>query len=306
MIFAHDLITSYAAYRLARHFKAKIIYDVHDLYIETLNQLFPKDVSFFRKNMFRAAHVTMRFSGGLWERFFIKNTDLVLTVNKFLKSYLEGEYETKNCIVTPNYPVLSKVEKSGQIWESLDTNKDKKIILYHGTLNEGRNLELIVRCAEYLGEDKILVVIGEGNLREKLEKIAESGGFAAKVKFLDFVKYENLLSFIADVSLGLMLLEHINLSKTNASPNKVTEYMAAGVPVLVSDSPELRKMIEKANCGFVKDFENPAQLALFIEKKFAEKKLNELGENGRRAFTEIYNWDKYEHVFLTEFKKLLR
>ncbi len=247
----------------------------------------------------------MRVSGVFWEKYFIKKADLVLTVNEFLKSYLESRYKIKNCIVTPNYPALVEVEKSGKLWDILNLNKNRKIILYHGTLNEGRNLELIVRCAEFFGEDKILVIIGEGNLKEKLEKIAEKGGFAAKIKFLDFVKYENLLSFISAASLGLMLLEHINLSKTNASPNKVTEYMAAGVPVLVSDSPEIGKMIEKAKCGFVKDFENPAELALFIDKIFIEENPAELGENGRRAFAEFYNWDRYEPVFFENFRKLI-
>lgn len=305
IIFAHDLLTSYAAYKLAEKHNAKIIYDVHDLYIETLNQLFPRNVSFQKQIFFTAARNTMKISGTAWEKFFIKRVDLTLTVNEYLKNYLESKYNIKNCMVTPNYPEFVEVGKSEKLREDLNLDKDKKIILYHGTLNDGRNLELLVESAKYLNEDKILVIIGEGHLQNKLKKIADDGGFNEKIKFLGFVNYENLLSYISSADLGVMLIEHINVSKKHASPNKLTEYMAAGIPILISDSPESRKIIENADCGFVKDFENPADLAAFIDKIFLQDNLDQLGENGRKAFREIYNWNIYENKFVEKFRKLL-
>ena len=209
VIYAHDLPTSYAAYKL-RTIATKIIYDVHDLYVETLNQHFPSEVSFFKKIIFKTLLIQMRFFSKLWERKFIRTVDLVLTTNENYKFYIKEKYNVSNIIITPNYPEYIDLHKNTIIYEDLDIDKKKIIVLYHGALNEGRYLREIVKASQYFDENIILVIIGNGPLETELKNLNSNNN---KIYFKDLLPYEKLLRYISGASIGIMLIKHINLSK---------------------------------------------------------------------------------------------
>ena len=305
VIYAHDLITSYPAYKLAKLFNAKILYDVHDLYIETINQFFPKKSTGPKYFVFMCLIKSMRFIGIKWQSFFIKKTELIVTTNNNYKNYLENKYGAKNCIITPNYPELKHIEYSNILYDNVKLNKEKQnIILYHGALNDGRYLEQIVESSAFFSKENFLVIIGEGPLKDKLIKLSKSLG-NSKVIFLSFVPYEKLLDYISCATIGLILIENINLSKKYALANKVTEYMAAGVALLASDSPENVRIISKANCGHTKTFKSPNELGNFINKITSDNiKLKEMSQNGNRAYRNEFNWDKYEPFFFKSYNEL--
>lgn len=303
IIYAHDLPTSYAAHKLKTK-TTKIIYDIHDLYIETLNQHFPSEASKIKKLIFKILLIQMRIFTKLWERKFIKSVDLVLTTNEHYKSYLIEKYSISNIIITPNYPEYSKIKKNTQIYQDLKIKKNKTIVIYHGVLNEGRYLREIVKSAQHYDENIILVIIGNGPLENELKKI--NSNTKNKIHFKDLLPYGNLLHYISGASIGVMLIKHINISKKYALANKVTEYMAAGICVLGSNSPENTRIISKFDAGKIIDSIDEYSIAKEINKLVKNRsKLDQLGINGRQAFEKKINWNIVKTEFENHFNQLV-
>jgi glycosyltransferase involved in cell wall biosynthesis len=306
LVYAHDLVTSYAGIKLAQAWGARLVYDVHDLAVETLNQLFPRHGPLAKRFLYLSARWTMRRAGRFWERRVVRRADAVFTTNPNYRRYLEERYGAARYWVVPNYPEFREVARSRRLYEELGLRPEANVVLYHGVLGPGRSLGLIARSAAFLTDPNVLVIIGHGPLETALKAAVEREGLCARVRFLPHVPYERLFEHISGAALGLALIEPINLSKKYALANKVTEYMAAGVAVLASDGPENRRLLGEAGCGFVRDFAGPEELGAFINEIARDpEQLRRLGLNGQRAFRERFNWEREEEHFLEPIRLLL-
>ena len=303
---AHDLPTSWPALRIARKHGARLLYDVHDLSLETINQGFPPDPPFHKRLKYAAARWVMRTSGLRWVRRFYPQTDLVVTTTQSYLDHMRTHYGLRGGLVVANYPEYREVAKSDRLYGLCGIPRGSRIALYHGYLGRGRFLRRIVESARHLAEGNVLAIVGGGHLSGELKAIAAGPEYRGKVFFHDFVPYEELLSLASAASLGLILIDHINLSKKYALANKLTEYMASGVAVLGSDSPENRRILTDADAGYLYGVTTPEALAERINGLLSDPaELARKGENGRKAFREKYNWESQEPVFEKAFLELL-
>lgn len=303
VIYAHDFRTSYSALKLKRS-NTKLIYDVHDLYIETINQHFPIRAKFHKKIIYKFLIYFMRFVCYRWEKKFMKSVDLVLTTNENYKNYLIEKYGNKNITITSNYPKYKNVQHSNQIYFDLKIDLDKKIVLYHGAFTEGRFLREIVSSSKYFNKNIVLVLIGNGPMENELKKSLQD---SSNIVFKDLVPYNELLNFISGATLGLMLIDPINLSKKYSLANKVTEYMASGLPVVASNSPENVRIINGFSSGYILDEINEKTISDLINNLIDNNsdELAKKGENGKSAIRDYLNWEKVSEELKTEIIKLL-
>lgn len=305
LVYAHDLATTFAAARIARRHRARLVYDVHDLAIETLNQLFPPRAPLPKQAAFATIKRVMSTLGRTWERHFARRADLVITTNPSYADYLRRQYGLDRLMDLPNYPELREVTTTDALYRDLGLPGDTALILYHGVLGPGRSLELVVESAAGLAAGRVLVLIGHGPLEPRLRALAERAG-ADRVRFVPHVPYERLFDYASGASIGLALIEPINLSKRLALANKVTEYMASGVPVLASDCPENVRLVTSARCGFISSFSSPGDLAAYLNRITEDRAaLAELGAAGRQAFRQRFNWNAHEPRFAEAIGSLL-
>ncbi len=302
IVYCHDLTTSFVGYQLKKKIGAKIIYDVHDLYVETINQFFPRNASGVKRIIFNFLIWEMRKLNKIWEKKFFKYVDLTLTTNENYSKFLKKTYSVKEITITPNYPEFFNFKRTEGIYKKLNIHQSVKIVLYHGALTEGRYLREIFESAQFFNDNVRLVVIGDGPLKKEITKITNVKN---NIILIDFIPYSELFEFISGASLGLMLIEPINLSKKFALANKVTEYMSVGIPVFASKSPENERIISFAQSGYLYKYENSESLALEINKALEDPNLKTKGMNGRSAFETEFNWDVHKKNFLTALNKLL-
>lgn len=301
IVYAHDLHSAYPAQTIARKQGAKILYDVHDLTIETINQGFPETAPLHKRVKYALAKWVMRTAATRWERAFIRKADLVLAPTESWLGHLRECYGIAGGLVVPNFPEYREVQRTERLHYDAGLPRATRIALYHGSLGRGRYLQEIVRSAEHLAEGNALVLVGNGPLLPELKAVAPP-----KVRFLDFVPYDELLPLASAASLGLILIDHINLSKKYALANKLTEYMASGVAVLGSDSPENRRILTDADAGYLYQVTTPEALGAHINGLLAKPEdLVEKGRNGQRAFRHRYHWEACEPLFEQAFLKLL-
>jgi glycosyltransferase involved in cell wall biosynthesis len=164
---------------------------------------------------------------------------------------------------------------------------------------------MLVKSAEFLAPRNALVIVGNGQLEEELKQSVKARNLS-NVRFLDHVPYDQLFDLASGASLGVVLIEHINLSKKYALANKLTEYMASGIAVLASDSPENRRILAEVDAGFVETFTSPEHLGRRLNELLDDRAaLAKKGRAGRKAFLERFNWSAYEPTFAEAFRRLL-
>jgi glycosyltransferase involved in cell wall biosynthesis len=165
-------------------------------------------------------------------------------------------------------------------------------LVYMGWLQELRGLDTVIRALPHVvdrEEDVSLVLGGEGDYREPLEQLARELGVDDHVVFAGWIEPERGPAFLASADVGV--IPHRVSPFTNTTvPNKLFDYMMVGLPVLATPMRPVERIIEAEECGRVVPADaSPEEVAdVIIELRHADR--SRLGENGRRAVRERYNW----------------
>lgn len=177
----------------------------------------------------------------------------------------------------------------------------KKIILYQGAVNVGRGLEWVIDSMPYV-DNAVLVIIGKGDIYSKLKAKVHKMDLKSKVQFLGKIMPEELPSYTQSAHLGLCLLETNGLSYYYSLPNRIFDFMRAGVPVLGTNFPEIAKIVEKHNTGRLISNYEPQYLASVINSMLES---HNQGEKERlQKLSNIFSWEDEEIKLLTIFENL--
>jgi glycosyltransferase involved in cell wall biosynthesis len=172
-----------------------------------------------------------------------------------------------NAPAVPAHP-----RKGDPLREDLRIPHDKRILLYQGSLSLNRNLEgLITAMAQVASDDIVLVMMGPGtDVSCKLKRIASSDGtLGRRVFFRDAVPQTELLHYTGGAEVGIIPYQSIDLNSRYCTPNKLFDFIVAGLPILANDLPELRKFVHENGFGQVHPLDGPAETARGIEAMFA-------------------------------------
>lgn len=168
------------------------------------------------------------------------------------------------------------------------------VILYVGGFDPERGIETaLAALPRVLAEipNARLLLVGKGVSRPDLEALSCSLGLQDRVTFLDFQPFRALPTFIqlSDV----FLIPHISTPLIEVTmPNKLFQPMILGKPVLVSSTGPMMRVVTDARCGLVFQERDPRSLAEQIIRLRDPELRRRLGENGRRAVAERYNWNR--------------
>ena len=149
--------------------------------------------------------------------------------------------------------------------------------------------------------DVHFVILGEGEFGAKFKAFAESKSYSERIHFMGAVQHSELLKYTAGADLGLALIENISISYYYALPNKLFEYIMAGIPLLSSNLPQMKNIIDIYDVGRYVDAENIPDIILLLKEMLHDDALMETYRlNCYRAAKEL-NW---ENEF-SKFKELI-
>ena len=120
--------------------------------------------------------------------------------------------------------------------------------MYQGAVNIGRGIREMIDVLPLLPDCR-LVVAGDGDLLEQMKAYAAAQPWHDRVEFLGRVQPDRLRALTAQATLGLCLLEDLGLNYRYSLPNRIADFAQAGVPVLATDFPEIRRVIEEYSTG---------------------------------------------------------
>lgn len=177
------------------------------------------------------------------------------TVCQSIADYYHRKYNIDMKVVR-NIPYQRKSKPD----KAVSKTDDRKIILYQGAVNIGRGLEWIIDAMPNVN-NAVLMIIGDGDIKSRLKtKVAEMK-LENKVVFIDKLMPDELNKYTSAADIGLCLLENKGLSYYYALPNRIFDYINAGIPVLASNFPEIKAVVETFKTGILTDHHEPEYLA---------------------------------------------
>jgi glycosyltransferase involved in cell wall biosynthesis len=183
---------------------------------------------------------------------------------------------------------------------------DKFVITYVGAHGVANHLQQILDSAELLKDTKAaFLLIGDGMQKPWLKEEAKNRNLLEKVHFIDSVSKEKIFEYIIASDAGTSVLKKVDTFKTVYS-NKTFDYMACKRPVLMAIDGVSRELVEKADCGFYVEPENPVDFAEKVKLYLADPTLGTMhGENGYVFAKEHFDREKLALQYLEELNKII-
>jgi glycosyltransferase involved in cell wall biosynthesis len=188
----------------------------------------------------------------------------------------------------------------------------ERVVFRQGRVGPGHAVEATVRSIPYWADTRwgfVVMGIGRASYRERLEALARSLGVADRFVILPPVGYDRVREFTSGADVGHALYEpvHVNNVHITTASNKIMEYMAAGVPLLVSDRPALRALVEQHGCGLAADEGDPGSIAAAVNALLGDRdRARHMGEAGRVAFDRVFCYDVQFAPVLEAFQGLIQ
>jgi len=242
---------------LTQAFQARLVYDSHELFCEQ---------EFSRSERASWAKVEQRH---------IHACDQVITVNPSIAHELQQRYGLKQVGVIYNAErIIPLSARSWYLHERFGIARNHPILLFQGGFSAGRNLPELVCAMALLRHLPVhLVLLGDGKMADSLRRLIVRKGLQERVHLHAAVAQSELLSVTASADAGIIPYQGICLNTHYCTPNKLFEFVAAGLPIIASDLPELRRLIHNKGIGRVANLATPKDIASAIEGFFADGKL---------------------------------
>jgi glycosyltransferase involved in cell wall biosynthesis len=305
-LFLHPARLTYVFWKAGRKFNAHVYYtnDLDTLLagvlcsgasrmlIHDAHELWPDQ--FIGMSVYRSPAIAwMR----ILERLLIRRANVVITVNEFVAEAMQKRYGIEKPHVVLNLPA-TEPPKSGLTQRKTGS---PKVVLYQGLYTPQRGLENAIRACEFLENDVVLVLRGSGPTEQQLRAIAKpyrNCSFDPPVNMSETV---TAAAQTADV--GLVSYLPVNINNYFASPNKLFEYIQAGLPVVSSDLPFLRSIIAGNEIGLLFDPRDPTDIAAKMNMATRNDVLASLRTNVRRI-QKRYSWDEEQQKLVSLVRRL--
>lgn len=263
----------------------KVIYDAHE---DVPKQILGK--FWINKHLRTTVAVLFR----TFENIIARRLDYIFTATPFIRDRF-AQVNRKSTDIN-NFPLLS------ELLDETDWATKANEICYIGGISQIRGLDQLIDALDHLPEVRL-------NLAGKcspaaFETLLKSKPGWNQVNEYGFVSRKETAEIMAKSRVGIVTFLPLP-NHVDAQPNKMFEYMSAGIPVVGSDFPLWNDILVKNDCGVCVDPENPKAIAEAVKGLFADpEKAKRMGQNGRKAVMEQYNWSAQAARMVTIYDEL--
>jgi glycosyltransferase involved in cell wall biosynthesis len=198
------------------------------------------------------------------ERFIARRVDAMFATTDMRADHFVAAYGIPKPRVLQNRPPYRAPVASNRLRECLAVPGEQPIVLYQGGLQAGRGLFNLVEAAGRL-DGAVFVLMGGGSLAEPLRARVSALGLEGRVHVLPPVPADELHAWTCSADVGVQVLENTCLNHYSTDSNKLFEYVMAGLPVVASDFPEIRKVVAGHNLGLLVDPSDVSGIANAIQ-----------------------------------------
>lgn len=277
ILLSNDLDTLLPNYMVSKKLNIPLVYDSHEIFTEMPS-------------------VNGRFTQNIWrslESFIAPKLKFVMTASESYADWFHKTYGIERPVVVQNFPL-----KSGNPQDYSIVNSPK-VIIYQGVINPSRGLDKLIPEMHKI-ENAELWIVGDGPKKKEFQELTKNLGLHDKVKFIGKILPEKLREITQKADLGVSIEENNGLSYYFSMPNKISDYIQARIPVVVSDFPEMRKVADHFKAGEkIRDYNELAQ------------KIQLVLNNGKHSYKDALDhaasqlcWENEENRLLGLFGKI--
>lgn len=277
---------------IAKKLKKKgkiVIFDAHE---DIPKQLLSKPYL----SKWKAKIVSKLFA--VYEKLITKKLDYIITATPFIRDKFLTFHTS--VIDINNFPLEGELHAEKSNW-----NHKKNKLAYVGGISKIRGIEEVILSLKYVeGNDEILQLVGEFSESETSRRAHLIPSFE-RVNELGFLTREDIKNLLAECMVGIVTFLPVP-NHIEAQPNKMFEYMSAGLPVIGSNFPLWKEIIEGNKCGICVDPTQPKEIAKAIQYIFDHpEEAEEMGKNGVAAIQRKYNWSAEEKKLISTYRSIL-
>ncbi len=282
---SHDLNTLYIGSRCKKRTGARLVYDSHELQTE-------------RNRMTKS----WRWWASWNERRGLPHADAMIVASP---SWIDINRQKYGKVPDPavsiiNTPELETIDRPENLRGELGIPEDVPVLIYQGSIQENRGIEPAIDAITLMPK-AVLVVVGYGYHRPTLEAEVRKRGLTDRVKFFGPIPNDELLAWTAAADIGMCNIINSSLSYYTSLPNKLFEYIIAGIAVIGSDSPEIGRIVKETGVGEVADPADPESLAMAARLILSDL---EKYKAATKPAAEKYNWGNEEQKLLELYRGL--
>ncbi|MFB3883626.1 MAG: glycosyltransferase family 4 protein [Thermodesulfobacteriota bacterium] len=268
----------------------RVIYDVHEDYSQTFlsrEWIFPRLRRLIRIMIILAELVGRRLFDGI----------VVATPS------IAVRFQSLKTVTIQNFPLL---DGSG-INPSIPYDRREKVVVYVGVISEPRGVKEMIQAVALLPTQlgvklKLAGFFAPSNLEDKVKTFS---GWS-RVDFMGWQFHKDIVAMLGNARIGLAVL-HPFANHINSQPNKLFEYMSAGIPVVASDFPLWRQIVEETGCGLLVNPLDARAISKAIKWLLEHpEEAGAMGRRGQEAVRNRYNWDREADNLLAFYQKITK
>jgi glycosyltransferase involved in cell wall biosynthesis len=231
----------------------------------------------------------------------------VITVSPPIVDELRRRYGGPPAVLVRNIPPYQPPVASKRLHETLQIDTRTRIALYQGNLQADRGLDRLVLAGRFLQPGIVIVLMGKGAMRAELEALAAREGVYDRVFILPPVPYADLLAWTASADAGLIIYPpSYSPNVLMCMPNKLFEYVMAGLPVIASPLVAVEEVLRRYGVGGVIDVPEPEQIGHAISAILSSpESLARMRQNALAACADDLRWEVEVYQLFRLYREVL-
>jgi len=286
VIHCNDLDTLLVGVLAKREFGCRLVYDAHEFWPLADPSSRWVDRSFFSQ----------------LERLLIKQVDAAVSVNPLLSEAIRSAYGLDQVHSVPNVEPWIELRERPAASPLADLAKGRVKFLFQGRFSVARGVEEIITAwRDVDGTRASLFLRGPDNAwKEQAAKLAAGLGLLNKsIFFLDAVSEDNLVTAAAEADVGIIPYLPAATNERLSCPNKLSQYLHAGLMIIANELPYVRSVVEQADVGLIYDSADLQTFAQAVKRVIDDPELlRACRRNALRFARDDFNWQKHGGLFL--------
>lgn len=239
----------------------------------------------------------------------IRHCTRIITSSPLFAQEIHKCYPDSEVTVILNVPVYQSVTQGDRLQRYLGLDPDVRIALWQGYIQPDRELHRLVLAGAFLEPKTVIVMMGKSyrGVAARLEALIAREGVADRVKIIPQVPYEELLDWTASADIGLISSSpNFSLGVRYALPNKLFEYLMAGLPVLSLEVDSIANVLRTHDVGLVLSSLEPSAIAAGINTMLADREaLARMQRNALEISQNEFNWEKESPRVIRLYREIL-
>ena len=286
LLLSNDLDTILPNFFVSRLKGIKMIYDSHEYFTETPELIHRPKVQRVWKRI---------------EEFAVPKLGEMITVCDSIADLFRQKYGVKVHVIR-NIPPQKALPPKGDKAE-LGLPLDKHLLVLQGSgINIQRGAEELVQAMQYLN-DCHLMIIGGGDVLPILKQMVIDLNIADRVRFLPRMSYANMMGYTQNAELGFCLDKDTNLNYRFSLPNKLFDFIQAGVPIVASHLTEIEKIIRRYDIGSFIENHDPKTIAATIQDALSDAERYGKWKQNLTVAAQDLRWENEEKALLAIYQQ---